>query len=107
MWRAYQSPAIGTDCGPQCAQMPSLASRNHSGHLYCLSDSNVAANGPGAMAADAVDGVGGAAGPGSAAVAATAATSANAADAAARNGTSGRRGASCWVMCLSPSPKGA
>ena len=44
--RAYQSPSIGTDCGPQCAQMPNFASRNHSGHRYCLSDSIVGSNGP-------------------------------------------------------------
>src|SRR5271165_3830040 len=49
MLRAYQSPSSGTDCGPQCAQMPNLASRNQSGHLYCLSDSQVGLNGPSAM----------------------------------------------------------
>ncbi len=37
--RAYQSPTMGTACGPQWAQMPNLASRNHAGHLYSLSDS--------------------------------------------------------------------
>ncbi len=49
MLRAYQSPSIGTACGPQWAQNPSFASRNHSGHLYCLNDSNSGWNGPGAM----------------------------------------------------------
>ena len=49
MFRAYQSPISGADCGPQCAQMPNLASRNHSGHWYCLSDSLVGWNGPGAI----------------------------------------------------------
>src|SRR5690349_6723029 len=31
MLRPYQSPASGTHCGPQCAQIPNLASRNQSG----------------------------------------------------------------------------
>src|SRR5512140_3740046 len=46
MPRAYPSPSIGTACGPQCAQMPNLASRNHSGQEYCLRDSSVGWNGP-------------------------------------------------------------
>ena len=33
MLRAYQSPSSIADCGPQCAQMPNLASRNQSGIL--------------------------------------------------------------------------
>ena len=37
---------MGTDCGPQWAQMPNLASRNQSGHLYCFSDSQLSWNGP-------------------------------------------------------------
>src|ERR1019366_4987583 len=49
MFRAYQSPYSGADCGPQCAQIPNLASRNHSGTRYVWSDSRVAWNGPGAM----------------------------------------------------------
>ena len=31
----------GAATGPQCAQMPSFASRNHSGHSYCFNDSSV------------------------------------------------------------------
>src|SRR5664279_4528482 len=54
MPRAYQSPSIGTACGPQWAQMPNFASRNHSGHSYCLSDSSVGWKGPGATAKSAV-----------------------------------------------------
>src|SRR4051812_39456606 len=50
---AYQSPWRGTACGPQCAQKPSLASRNHSGYRYCLSDSSVGLNGPGEIARSA------------------------------------------------------
>src|SRR5437764_11327300 len=46
MLRAYQSPSSAADCGPQCAQMPNFASRNHSGTLYELSDSRVPVNGP-------------------------------------------------------------
>ena len=34
MLRAYQSPAAGTHCAVQCAQIPNLASRNQSGTLY-------------------------------------------------------------------------
>src|ERR1035438_5392860 len=56
MLRAYQSPSIATDCGPQCAQMPNLASRNHSGHSYCLSDCMVGSNGPGAISNSANEG---------------------------------------------------
>lgn len=32
--RAYQSPYIGTDCGPQWLQIPNLTSRNHYGQVY-------------------------------------------------------------------------
>src|ERR1019366_149686 len=49
MLRAYQSPASAADCGPQCAQMPNFASRNHSGIWYCFSDSRVASNGVAAL----------------------------------------------------------
>ena len=49
MLRAYQSPIIGTACGPQWAQMPNLASRNQSGHWYCFSDSMLPLNGPSAI----------------------------------------------------------
>jgi hypothetical protein len=38
MLRAYQSPNSMADCGPQCAQMPNLASRYHSGIRYASSD---------------------------------------------------------------------
>ena len=31
MFRAYQSPNMGTLWGPQWLQMPNFASRNHSG----------------------------------------------------------------------------
>ena len=44
IWRAYQSPISGTASGPQQAQNPSLASRNHSGARYCLSDSKSGVN---------------------------------------------------------------
>src|SRR5690242_2244454 len=45
--RAYQSPCSGTHCADQCAQIPNLASRNHSGHVYpAVSDSQVGWNGP-------------------------------------------------------------
>src|SRR6185312_16609567 len=47
MKRAYQSPCLGTACGPQCAQMPNLASRNHSGVWYVISDSTVGSKRPG------------------------------------------------------------
>src|SRR5436309_6379203 len=46
MLRAYQSPASMPDCGPQCAQMPNFASRNHRGTSYRCSDSRVPWNGP-------------------------------------------------------------
>src|SRR5438046_10611141 len=46
MLRAYQSPASGADCGPQCAQMPNLASRNHSGTWYFSSEPRVPSKGP-------------------------------------------------------------
>src|SRR5208282_4522533 len=44
--RAYQSPASMADCGPQCAQMPNLASRNHAGISYLLKDARVPSKGP-------------------------------------------------------------
>ena len=34
------------DCGPQCAHMPNLASRNHSGTSYLLKDARVPSKGP-------------------------------------------------------------
>src|SRR5690349_12749985 len=46
---AYQSPASGWHCGPQCAHMPNLASRNQSGVVKFCNDSQVGANGPFAM----------------------------------------------------------
>ena len=49
MCLAYQSPSIGTAWGPQWAQIPNLASRNQSGHWYCLSDSRSPWNGPSAI----------------------------------------------------------
>src|SRR5579872_2417930 len=52
MLRAYQSPYSGADCGPQCAQMPNFASRNHSGTRYDFSESRVASNGPEAIEGD-------------------------------------------------------
>src|SRR5580700_4803789 len=52
MLRAYQSPASGADCGPQCAHMPNFASRNHSGTWYCFSDSRVASKGVAALVKD-------------------------------------------------------
>ena len=42
MLRAYQSPAPMADVGPQCAQMPNLASRNHCGLVYAFSESPAA-----------------------------------------------------------------
>src|SRR5271157_6406187 len=48
MARAYQSPCSGWHCGPQCAQIPNFALRNHSGTSYCLSDSHDGWNLPGA-----------------------------------------------------------
>src|SRR5262245_5507156 len=39
--RAYQSPSIGAPWGPQCDQMPNLASRNQFGQRYFWSDSHV------------------------------------------------------------------
>ena len=54
MLRAYQSPSSGWHCGPQWAQMPNFASRNHSGIWYCLSDSQVGANLPGATGSASV-----------------------------------------------------
>ena len=41
---AIQSPWRGTACGPQCDQIPNLASRNHSGYWYSLNDSSEAEN---------------------------------------------------------------
>src|SRR6266700_3546861 len=49
--RAYQSPASAADCGPQCAQMPNLASRNQSGMRYAASDSRVGLKMPGSVSA--------------------------------------------------------
>src|SRR5579872_5611164 len=49
MLRAYQSPYSGADSGPQCAQIPNLASRNQSGTRYSCRLSRVALNGPGAI----------------------------------------------------------
>src|SRR5664279_2923947 len=49
MLRAYQSPYSIADCGPQCAQMPNLASRYQSGACHPRRDSRVPLNGPGAM----------------------------------------------------------
>src|SRR6202140_2733221 len=49
MLRAYQSPASTDDCGPQCAQMPNFASRNHSGTWYLESDWAFGWNGPAAI----------------------------------------------------------
>src|SRR5450631_534733 len=48
MLRAYQSPYSIADWGPQCAQMPNLASRYQSGACHSRSDSRVPLNGPGA-----------------------------------------------------------
>ena len=47
MPRPYQSPASGWHCGPQCAHMPNLALRNHSGTSYWDNDSQVGENLPG------------------------------------------------------------
>src|SRR5579862_5911799 len=44
--RAYQSPSSMADWGPQCAQIPNLASRNQSGISYLLSDARVPSKGP-------------------------------------------------------------
>src|SRR5579872_5769711 len=52
MLRAYQSPYSGADCGPQCAQMPNLASRYHAGTCQSFSDSRVPWNGPGVISSD-------------------------------------------------------
>src|ERR1035438_9693678 len=49
MLRAYQSPYSGADCGPQCAQIPNLASRYQAGTCHVLSDSRVPLKGPGAI----------------------------------------------------------
>src|ERR1035441_8287062 len=46
MLRAYQSPSSAADCGPQWAQIPNLASRNHSGTWYACSASRVPLKGP-------------------------------------------------------------
>ena len=46
MFRAYQSPRSGWHWGPQCAQMPNFASRNHSGTRYCISESQFGRKGP-------------------------------------------------------------
>jgi hypothetical protein len=44
--RAYQSPSSAADCGPQCAQMPNLASLNHSAIRYAFSPSTDPSKGP-------------------------------------------------------------
>ena len=49
MRRAYQSPCSGTHWADQWAQMPNLASANQAGARYCLRESHVASNGPGAI----------------------------------------------------------
>src|SRR5690349_10780907 len=46
MPRAYQSPASGWHCGPQCAHMPNLALRYHSGVWYFCNESHVGLKGP-------------------------------------------------------------
>src|ERR1035438_1102172 len=46
MLRAYQSPASGTHCGLQWAQIPNFASRYHSGASYSSSESHVGLYGP-------------------------------------------------------------
>src|SRR5256885_955701 len=46
MFRAYQSPYRGTDCGPQCDQIPNFASRNQSGHSKLRKDSKDGSKGP-------------------------------------------------------------
>ena len=43
---AIQSPDPSTHCGPQCAQMPNFASRNHCGVSYFRSDSHVGSKSP-------------------------------------------------------------
>ena len=53
--RAYQSPCIGTDSGPQTAQMPSFASRNQSGQRYCFNDSSLGSKAPLSLAGKAGD----------------------------------------------------
>src|SRR3954471_7953260 len=49
IFRAYQSPCSGTHCGDQWAQIPNLASRNHSGHRYWASDCHDGSNLPGVL----------------------------------------------------------
>src|SRR5450759_300651 len=49
MLRAYQSPYPGADCGPQCAQIPNLASRYQAGTCQVLNDSRVPLKGPGVI----------------------------------------------------------
>src|SRR5579872_2440006 len=44
--RAYQSPYSIADWGPQCAQMPNLASLYQSGTCHSRSDSRVPLKGP-------------------------------------------------------------
>src|SRR5690348_6798812 len=48
MLRAYQSPSPMAEVGPQCAQIPNFASRNHSGHCADSNDPS-AEYGPEAM----------------------------------------------------------
>src|ERR1700722_67845 len=49
MLRAYQSPASTLDCGPQCAQMPNLASLNQAGKREAWSEVGAAVKGPAVM----------------------------------------------------------
>jgi hypothetical protein len=49
MWRVYQSPNSGADCGPQWDQMPNLASRYQAGTYQFLSDSRAPLKGPGVI----------------------------------------------------------
>src|SRR5262245_5633324 len=64
MLRAYQSPCSGWHWADQWAQRPNLASRNQSGVLYCLRESQVGLKGPsarmrGALRASVISGLGG------------------------------------------------
>src|ERR1700693_4637707 len=58
MLRAYQSPYSTADCGPQCAQIPNLASRYQSGTCQLRSDSRVPLNGPETISRSVFDGPG-------------------------------------------------
>jgi hypothetical protein len=44
MFRPYQPSTAGTEAGPQCRNIPNLASRNHSGQVYASSESQVGSN---------------------------------------------------------------